>query len=98
MSIFSNWSPGTVAEGEALLEDLCEEAETVMFPIGRNERQGLSFKRKNINTKFDKFLAMCKRFQLKDAAWAALGTQAEEMKERITKAKEDLQDSTVSIF
>ena len=98
MSLFSNWSPASVAEGEVLLEELCEEAETVMFPIGRNQRQGLSFKRKTINTKFDKFLAMCKRLTLKDPAWATLGVKAEDVKQMIAKAKEDLQDSTVSIF
>tara|TARA_R100000808_G_scaffold11947_1_gene30202 strand:- start:5925 stop:6197 length:273 start_codon:yes stop_codon:yes gene_type:complete len=84
--------PTTDAEAAIVLDDLCSEAEVIMYPATRGDRRGLNQKRRKVNALLDRLIASCFRKGWKDVADKAVSTR-----DKMIQMKEAVQELN-SIF
>ena len=77
--------PTSVEEAGVVLDELCSQAEVIMYPATRGDRRGLNQKRRKINALLDRLIASCFRKGWKDVADNAVSTRDKmiEMKEAV---------------
>ena len=77
--------PTTVEEAGVVLDDLCSQADVIMYPATRGDRRGLNQKRRKVNALLDRLIASCFRKGWKEVAENAVATRDKmiEMKEAV---------------
>ena len=84
--------PATDVEAGVVLDELCSQAEVIMYPATRGDRRGLNQKRRKINALLDRLIASCFRKGWKDVADNAVSTR-----DKMIDMKESVQELN-SIF
>ena len=79
--------PRDEAGAKVMLDDLCIEADHIMFPATRGEKRGLRPKRRKVNSYFQRFIAYCFR-----NGWKDLANDAKNSVLKMNAMKEAVQD------